>query len=104
MPGLWDIDFTGNKLADEDVLKLMQDLDMPARLALAEKVLYSEVCEEPVRGHRVCCMLAAIPDGLESKSICWCWQELKKARYMLRQHQRLRDIVQKRDQAPRGFH
>ena len=39
MPGLWDIDFTGNKLADEDVLKLMQDLDMPARLALAEKVL-----------------------------------------------------------------
>jgi len=28
----------------------------------------------------------------------------QKARYMLRQHQRLRDIVQKRDQAPRGFH
>ena len=67
VPGLWDIDFTGNKLADMDVLKLMQDLDISSRLTMAEK-------------------------------------ELKKARYMLRQHQRLRDIVQKRDQAPRGFH
>jgi len=67
VPGLWDIDFTGNKLSDDEVIKMMQDLDMPSRVALAEK-------------------------------------ELKKARYLLRQHQRLRDIVQKRDQAPRGFH
>ena len=30
-------------------------------------------------------------------------EELKNARYVLRQHQRLRDIFHKRDQPPPGF-
>mmetsp|Transcript_81680 Transcript_81680/g.132398 ORF Transcript_81680/g.132398 Transcript_81680/m.132398 type:complete len:291 (+) Transcript_81680:781-1653(+) len=66
VPGLWDIEFTGSKLSDTAVLKMMQDLDFPSRLALAEK-------------------------------------ELKKARYLMRQHQRLRDIAHNRDDPPKGF-
>ena len=49
------------------VLRLLQDLDLPGRIRLAET-------------------------------------ELKNARQKLRQHQRLRDIVEKRDEAPPGFH
>ena len=60
-------DFTGNKISEVAVLRLLQDLDLPGRIRLAET-------------------------------------ELKNARQKLRQHQRLRDIVEKRDEAPPGFH
>ena len=66
VPGLWDVEYTGNKLSDAAAIKMLQEQDMSSRLVVAEK-------------------------------------ELKNARYVLRQHQRLRDIAGGRDSAPGGF-